>query len=46
MTNAFLELKGKQIMKDDLIKMEKRIIVQFGFDFNLPNPVQFLERYM
>jgi len=39
MTNAFKELKGKVILKEDLIKMEKRILIQFGFDFNLPNPI-------
>jgi len=39
MTNAYKELKGIVILKEDLIKMEKRILTQFGFDFNLPNPI-------
>lgn len=49
MIYAYDELKGQDsssITKDDLKKMEEKVLVVLGFDFNFSSPRHFLDRYI
>jgi len=49
MIYAYEELKGAAkvvISKDDIKKMEEKVLVQLGFDFNFSSPRHFLDRYI
>ena len=34
------------VTKEEVNEMEKDILVRFGFDFNFPNPIEFVDRYL
>jgi len=49
MIYAYEELKGAAkvaISKEDLKRMEEKVLVQLGFDFNFSSPRHFLDRYI
>lgn len=46
MINALIDIKGQVVSKEELIDMERQIIIQFGFDFNFSSTILFLERFL
>ena len=40
------EQEQRKVTKDALEELEEEILIKFGFDFNIPGPIQPLERYL
>ena len=36
----------KNVSKKQLIELEADILIQMGFDYNFPGPIQSMERYL
>lgn len=46
MINCLPEDERKYVTKSQLIDLEANILVQMGFEFNFPGPIQSMERYL
>ena len=46
MIQLLTEEEQKYVTKKTLSDIEAQIIIKFGFDFNFPGPMQFVERYL
>ena len=46
MISLLTEEEKKLVTKQKLIDLETNILITFGFDFNVPGPIQSMERYL